>query len=154
MNLGLGIAVDRYNDLPPGVRFDPGLGFSLGIGYRFHPNLAVEGSVDFFEGIHSDDTTPSSEGDILTFAGSIKGYLSTRRLQPYVLVGLGVTRARIDEGPARYNRAGVSVLLGGGMDYYLLPGISLGIKVTYFEATGKIHDNDHIGIALGVQYRF
>ena len=38
IGLGLGIAADLFDDLPAGVDFDPGLGFTLDVGYRFHPN--------------------------------------------------------------------------------------------------------------------
>jgi opacity protein-like surface antigen len=154
IGLGMGIAVDRFDGLASGVDYDPGLGFVLNLGYRFHPNIAVEGSCEYFTGIHSDDLTPPSTGDILTFAANAKGYLSTRRTQPYILFGLGVTRVHFDEGPDRGKDVGVSLHIGGGLDYYLVPGVSFGIKAAYVAATGKIDDRDHVSIGLGAQYRF
>lgn len=150
LGLGLGIAVEQFNS---SVDFDPGLGFTLDVGYRFHPHFAVEGTCEYLKGIHGDDS-PATDIDALSFSGNIKGYLLKTRVQPYVVFGLGVTRMQIEKGPSSKKKVGITVRVGGGVDYYLIPGVSLGIKVVYVEATGKIQHKDHISIGLGAQYRF
>ena len=153
LGLGLGIASELFDD-SGGIDYDPGLGLSLDVGYRFHPNIAVEGSCMYMKGIHSHDTDPYTDGDILTFSGNLKGYFTTQRLQPFLLFGVGVTRVRFDQGPATGKDTGASVQIGGGVDYYLVPGASISIKAAYVEATGKIGEWDHAIIGLGAQYRF
>ena len=152
--LGLDLAVESFDDYPSGTDFETGLGFILTVGYRFHPNLAFEGSCEYLERLDSDDFDPDLEASILAFNGNFKGYLTTQRFQPFLLLGVGVTRFRFEQAGKKDDDVGITGHFGGGADYYLTPRISVGITATYVATSGKIKDHDHSTIGLGAQYRF
>ncbi|MDP6980339.1 MAG: porin family protein [Myxococcota bacterium] len=157
----LGIALDlvdeSFDDYSGDPDFDPGVGFLLTAGYRFHPNIAFEGTVSFIDHIDSDDSDDFDATlniTVLSFNGNLKGYLTTLRFQPYVLIGMGVTRFQFDQDGDKDKDAGVSAQFGGGFDWYVTPRISLGFSGAYVVTTGKIEDLDHSTFGLGAQYRF
>lgn len=154
VGLGLDLAAESFDDFDSGQDFDTGIGFILTLGYRFHPNIAFEGVCEYLDRVDSDDFDPDIEASILAFHGNFKGYLSTTRFQPFVLIGMGVTRFRFEQGDDREDDVGVTGHFGGGVDYYVAPRISIGITAAYVATSGKIKDLDHSTIGLGAQYRF
>ena len=154
VGLGLDLAVESFDKFSGDPDFDTGVGFILSVGYRFHPNIAFEGSCEFIDHLDSDDFNPSRDTSILAFNANLKGYLTTLRFQPFVLLGIGVTRFQVDRDGDKDNDAGVTAHFGGGFDYYVVPRISIGLTATYVVTSGKIEDLDHSTIGLGAQYRF
>ncbi len=154
LGLALDLVADSFDDYGGDPDFDTGVGFLLTAGYRFHPNIAFEGTVSFIDHIDSDDFDPTLNTTILSFNGNIKGYLTTLRFQPYVLLGLGVTRFQFDQDGNKDKDAGVSAQFGGGFDWYVTPRIALGFSGAYVVTTGKIEDLNHSTFGLGAQYRF
>ncbi|MCP5040135.1 MAG: porin family protein [bacterium] len=152
--LALDLAVEDFDEFPSGNDFDTGVGFLLTVGYRFHPNIAFEGSCEFIDHLDSDDFDPTLNTTILAFNGNFKGYLTTRRLQPFVLLGVGVTRFQFDQGSSKDKDVGVSAHFGGGFDYYVVPRVSIGLTAAYAVTSGQIEDLHHTTIGLGAQYRF
>jgi opacity protein-like surface antigen len=154
MGLGLDLAVEDFDDYDNGKGFDTGVGFLLTVGYRFHPNIAFEGSCEFMDHLDSNHPDPNLDASILAFNGNIKGYLTTLRVQPFVLLGAGITRFRFDQDGDKDDDVGVTAHFGGGLDYYVIPKVSIGITVTYVVTSGKINGLDHTTIGMGAQYRF
>lgn len=152
--LALDLAVESFDEFGGGSDFDTGVGFLLTVGYRFHPNIAFEGSCEFIDHLDSDDFDPTLNSTILAFNGNFKGYLTTRRFQPFVLLGVGITRFQFDQDGAKDNDVGLTAHFGGGFDYYVVPRISVGLTAAYVVTSGKIEDLDHTTIGLGAQYRF
>lgn len=153
LGLGLDLAVESF-DKYDGRDFDTGVGFILSVGYRFHPNIAFEGSCEFMDHLDSKDFDPNLDASILAFNGNFKGYLTTQRVQPFVLLGMGITRFQFRRGGSKDNDVGVTAHFGGGIDYYLVPQVSIGITVAYVVTSGKIKQLDHTTIGMGAQYRF
>lgn len=152
--IGLDLVEESFDDFDKGTDFDTGIGFILTIGYRFHPNIAIEGVCEYVDRVDSKDFDPDLEASILAFHGNFKGYLTTTRFQPFVLVGMGVARFRFEQGTGRDDDAGVTGHFGGGFDYYVTPRISVGITAAYVATSGEIKDLHHSTIGLGAQYRF
>lgn len=154
LGLGLDLAVDEFDDFESGTDFDPGVGFVVTLGYRFHPNIAIEGVCEFLDHMDSDDFDPDLDVSILSFNANVKGYLSTARFQPFILLGAGVTRFRFEQDTLQDNDVGVTGHFGGGADYYVAPRISVGVTAAYVVTSGKIKDLNHSTIGIGAQYRF
>jgi opacity protein-like surface antigen len=154
------------------------------VGYRFHPNLAAEGQLQYYDnfGIDAALTLAASPSrQILTlnglsFMGNVKGYPFTGRVQPYGLVGLGLlwlqaprtpfddsalaTRARSEawRNFVRKTRAlsdvGFAGRIGVGIDGYLTQNLLLNVETSYLLPIGDLSDFRMVPISLGVQYRF
>ena len=120
----------------------------------FHPNIAFEGSCEFLDHLDSNDFDPNLDASILAFNGNFKGYLTTQRVQPFVLLGIGITRFQFEQDGDKDDDVGVTAHFGGGLDYYLVPQVSIGLTVAYVVTSGKIEDLNHTTIGMGAQYRF
>ena len=154
-SLGLDLSEDSFDKYPDDPDFETGIGFALTVGYRFHPNIAAEGTCEYLNRVDSDDFDPDLEASILSFHGNLKGYLTTTRFQPFVLLGAGVTRFRFEQsGSKRDDDVGITGHFGGGFDYYIAPRISVGLTAAYVATSGKIEDLDYSTFTLGAQYRF
>lgn len=151
LGLGLDMAEESFDKHDNGRGFNTGVGFILTGGYRFHPNISIEGSCEFID--HLD--AKSLDASILAFNANFKGYLTTLRFQPFVLLGIGITRFQFKpDGGSKNDDVGLTAHFGGGIDYYIAPRISLGITVAYVATSGAIRKLDHTTIGLGAQYRF
>ena len=151
VGLGLDLAEESFKKYNDGKGFKTGVGFILTGGNRFHSNVAIEGSCEYLKRLNSNDRNIS----ILAFNGNLKGYLTTLRFQPFVLLGVGITRFQIKTtGQGKDNDVGLTAHVGGGFDFYLQSQLSLGITVVYVATSGSIRNLDHTTIGLGAQYRF
>ncbi len=150
LGLALDLVGESFDEDLGDDDFDAGVGFLITAGYRFHPNIAAEGTVSFVDHLDSDDVDIS----ILSFHGNFKGYLTTLRFQPFVLLGMGATRFQFDQDGNKDKDAGFSAQFGGGFDWYVTPRISIGFSGAYVVTANKIEDLDHSNFGLGAQYRF
>jgi opacity protein-like surface antigen len=153
-SLGLDLSEDSFDKYPGDPNFETGIGFALTVGYRFHPNIAAEGTCEYLNRVDSNDVSPNLEASILSFHGNFKGYLTTTRFQPFLLLGAGVTRFRFEQSGKRDDDVGITGHFGGGFDYYIVPRISVGLTAAYVATSGKIEDLDYSSFTLGAQYRF
>jgi len=154
VGLALDLVADSFDKYRGDPHFDTGVGFLFTAGYRFHPNIAAEGSVSFVDHLDSDDFEGTFETSVLAFNANVKGYLTTLRFQPFVLLGLGVTRFQFDEDGDKDKDAGISGQFGGGFDWYVAPRVSIGFAGVYVVTSEKIEDLNHSRFSLGAQYRF
>jgi opacity protein-like surface antigen len=151
MGFGLNMAEESFARFNNGKSFDTGVGFVLNGGYRFHPNLAVEGMCEYMLGANSR----TRDVNILSFTANIKGYLTTTRFQPFVLLGIGTTRVRVKtDGQGESSHIGLGNHFGGGFDYYLTQRFSVGITAAYVVTTRSAGNFNHTTISLAAQYRF
>jgi opacity protein-like surface antigen len=153
--LGAGLALGWEDYEAFGVSlsgFDTGVGFDVWGGYRFHPNFAAELELGYVDRVNLGPLDTS----LLTFTGNLKGYLTRGRVQPFALVGIGVTR--VGFGPVSESAFGAR--FGGGIDYYLSENVSLGATASYVLATGDLDpflgvvSFDYVSLVMGAQYRF
>jgi opacity protein-like surface antigen len=146
---GLALGWESYDGSPGG--FDTGIGFDAWGGYRFHPHFAGELEIEYVDRV--DLGTLNT--DLLTFTGNLKGYLLTGRVQPFALVGIGVTRVGASVGGfGSGDEAGFGARFGGGIDFYVCENVSLGATASYVLATGDIDGFDYVSLVMGAQYRF
>lgn len=156
-----------------------GLGVDVWGGYRFLTFLAAELQLEYLDRFNSDEdfisaTDPtlsedqaSFEANFLTFGANIKAYVPTKRIQPFVVVGIGFTKAHIVEVYSPDYVAGnpsdpgshqdfldFSARFGAGVDFYESPKLTIGATATYVLMTGELEGLDYISLVLGVQARF
>ena len=150
------------------------LGASVGLGWRFHPRFAFEGSFDWFEA-RADFTlrviSPSLPDEVLagtteagnvsgwTFVCEAKGYLATGTFQPYGSIGLGVMGESANFAlasvlPARWSEMAFAPRFGAGLDLALTPRVALNLDAGYLLGTGALASDDLISLRLGILGRF
>jgi opacity protein-like surface antigen len=167
------VSVKLQGDDSPGV--------DIRGGYRFHPNFAIEGDLQYFTGfdlnikkialngqnipIPSSIDTKVGSIDTLAMTFNGKAYLLTGRIQPYGLLGLGFTRASFDpnaKGVHSEDDFVFALRFGAGVDCYTTENIVVYLEASYLSPHSdyKFGKGDPgIGadinsLTLGVQYRF
>jgi opacity protein-like surface antigen len=151
----------------PPVHLDVDSGDSWGaearVGYRFHPNVAAEGQLQYYDEFGLDlHVSPGSSGQVATLdgmslMGNVKGYPLTGRVQPYVLGGLGLLWLQLEDAVGAGltdNEVGFAGHVGVGVDAYLTDNLLLNLEASYLLPAGDLNDFRMIPISLGMQYRF
>ncbi len=128
------------------------------LGWRFIPHFAAEVQVEYLFGFDVKNLGQKlGEFEMLTATLNAKLPLTTRDVQPFVLVGMGALFAHID-GTAG---AGVSggdwgpALRGGaGLDLYMTEHVVVSVDATYVRPFEHVRNLDYLSVGFGVQYRF
>jgi opacity protein-like surface antigen len=110
--------------------FGGGAGFELGYGFRPAHTVGLETA--FGMTFHDIGASSSNVGVLGHLTVDVRVYLGRedRALQPYVLAGLGAYfTGRSDT--ADPGLSGLGFQAGGGLDYFLAEGVSVGVKGTY-----------------------
>lgn len=149
---------ENFDTDATGVNVKNALGFDLRVGYRAHPNVAVEGSFQHFKDRELQPPGGPSV-DLLSwgFWMNVKLYALTGRVQPYALIAPGVMH--LDAGRSRLmgisrDDNGFAPRGGLGFDVYATQNIAATLEASYVFTTFDIEDKDHIPVVLGVTYRF
>jgi opacity protein-like surface antigen len=128
-------------------RTDVGTGVSGRLGYRFSPQLAVEGQVDW----SGDFVDGPFDLTSTTVTANAKFYLAHQQVQPYLLAGIGAQIGDDDFGPSE---SAFAARVGGGLDFYLSERFGLLGEVAYVIPTGDLDGFDYVSIGWGAFYRF
>ena len=151
------------------VRLDVDSGDSWGaegrVGYRLHPNVAVEGQLQYYDEFGLDvQISPGSNVsrqvltiDGLSVMGNVKGYPLTGRVQPYGLAGMGFLWLQFEDTRGlgiEHNEVEFAGRVGAGIDAYLTRNLLLNLETSYLLPTGDLDNARMIPISFGVQYRF
>ena len=155
---GVGPGFEAFDDFFDLLDFDTGFVVDGWLGYRVHPNIAIEAQLEYSR-YESDAIGPFDlDLNLLTFTTNLKCYVATGQIQPFALVGIGVMNAELDiDGPGfdrTISESDLAARFGGGVDYWVTESISLGLTTSYILTTGDVEDLDYISLALGIQYRF
>jgi opacity protein-like surface antigen len=151
---------DIENEVFDKVDFSNSLGFNIRGGYRVHPNLATELQFEWLDEFELENTAAaeaSVEG-VWSLTANAKGFISTGRFQPFIIVGLGyydvgdtsqsgTTEALPDDGA-------FGVRAGGGFDYFLTDNIALDLEATYNFATDQLDDLRYLSFSWGLMFKF
>ena len=130
--------------------FSNGGGVNARVGYRLLPNLAAEGMFEWVGGFSLGPV----DLDAWSLTANAKAFLTTGQIQPYLLVGIGVSQAELEAFGVSVDATDFVARLGGGVDFYLTESWVLDLEVAYILPTGDIDGTDYISIGAGVQYRF
>ncbi len=137
--------------------FDTGFVIDGWLGYRVHPNIAIETQLEY-SSYEADFFGLDIDVNLLTFTTNLKGYVLTGQFQPFALVGVGVMNAELDidgsAGSRTHSESDFAARFGGGIDYWINESISVGLTSSYVLTTGDVDGVDYVSLALGIQYRF
>ncbi len=137
--------------------FDDSAGVDARIGYRILPRWAAEVQLNWLEGFDST-RGPETELDTYLFTVNVKGYATTGRIQPYLLVGLGLLHVNTELfrlGPnLKSTENGFAARLGGGIDFYASDHFIVNLEATYVPSAGKVSEVRYGTLGLGFQHRF
>lgn len=173
LDLLIDAAVDN-GDLPPGTTGSGKLdipvmpGVAVAAGYRLNSRVAIEGEfewakadVDFdikLEAPGFEDFTDSSkvgEYSYWLLSANAKLFILTGLIQPFALVGVGVTTQEVDfDGASKEKDTGVGFRFGGGADIYVTQNAAITADFTYVLTEGDVEDNDLMSLNVGVLWRF
>jgi opacity protein-like surface antigen len=150
--LGAGGTAGIENLDVPGTA-DSSFGVHGRIGYRSAEMLAEEIQFEWQNGF---DLSRGGEVDAWALTLNLRWYLTTGRIQPFLVTGVGAARIKCD--PCRDSRD-VALLgrLGGGVDFYITESIGVTFDATYLlpaENNFTPHDVQWVSLGLGMLYRF
>lgn len=183
IGLGLSAGVARGADEPDFLRtrgfigggfggafnvqdFDPAgnaLGTEVRGGYRFHPHVAVEGQLSYFNNVGGSFPFGGFNLNTLSFTTNVKKFFPIDRAgrwQPYLLAGIGVTRAHGEienlagQTVADRTESAFTFRSGAGLEFYITPHVNLYTEATYMLLTGGLHGAAFVPLVFGAQYQF
>ncbi len=141
-------------DNTSGFEFENGPGFNFRLGYRMHPNMAVEA---MGERVDAFDLKGFSGVEINTWVDTLNGknFALTERFQPYGLLGIGAMRAEAKvSGFGSVDDTDLVFRYGVGIDSYLTDTWVVNLEISYVRPTGDVDDINYISLGGGIQYRF
>lgn len=153
-------AVENFDD--DTYDFDGSAGFDLRAGWRFTPHVALEGQLQYFDEFGTTVDVGVREIDLdlegVTFTTNGKFHLLRGRVQPYALIGLGVSyleaTASLGSRSVSGDDAAFAFRGGGGVDVHLTEHVLLAAEATYLLNTDALSSFDMVPILASVQYRF
>jgi len=139
------------------VEVDPSVGLAARVGARLTPRIAVEAHyewMDDFETSISGIEVAETRTSALT--ADVKGYLSTGRVQPYLMAGAGFLTARSEDPVSAFQKTDTdfAARFGGGIDLYLNEVVGLSFDTSYVVPTGDVRNLDYVSVGAGVFLRF
>jgi len=140
-------------DEPAGVEFDDSIGFGLRGGYRAGPALAGELIFEFYN--ESEATAGSVEvGDVDGYSLTANGkfLLSTSRLQPYGMLGLGVLsgEAQLDGAPGLdLDENDLMARVAVGVDHHDAESFWIGVELSYNRPLDDLEDFPFYALSIG-----
>ena len=137
-------------------------GLGIRVGLRSSGWGAIEAQ---FEWVHGMDPNGNTSGDDWTTTFNARIYPYTFKeglIQPYLLVGVGVTSYKINLGDCTGNSCpvtdrvfGFASRWGGGVDYYVTEKIAVTLDVSYVWAVDTPVDGlNYVSMGIGAMYRF
>ena len=101
-----------------------------------------------------DSGAPANDYSMLAFTANLKGYLPLGRIQPFALVGAGLSTIWVDTQFGNKSYLGGAFRLGGGVDAYFTETWGIELQTSYVITTGNARDADYLSANLSVIYRF
>ncbi len=146
-----------------GVYLDGGLAYAYGfpgstggprihVGYRCHERFAADLEYEglYIEGLQRG---PVKETDSYwSVAYNAKVFLTTDRIQPFLVFGFGVAGA--DRKFTAETNTDVLINAGFGVDAWLTESLALSLDVKYVALTGGASDLGHMTLGYTLKYKF
>jgi hypothetical protein len=139
-------------DAPDYIEFETAIGVDVWAGYRIIPYLAAELEVEYLTGF-GVVSGPDFNYDVFNLGANAKAYVLTGRVQPFALVGIGMTDLSVSEFSTDHVQD-FFTRFGLGVDIYITEHFSVGAKGSYVLTTGDLDGFDHMDVTIGGQFRF
>lgn len=133
-------------------KIDDSWGFNLFGGYRFMKYLSFEGNFTIYNGFDVKTSSGTDDLDIWTLMLDTKLMYPVfdQKLVPYLRLGGGFMNAEVesfDENELAWN-------IGGGVDFFVTPSVSLGVDCKYVQGTGDLDDIQYVVGSAGIAFHF
>jgi opacity protein-like surface antigen len=151
---------------------DADFGVEVRAGYRLHSRVAAEFEANWRSPAKMELTwgaAPGYQGEAKVsswlLSANAKGYLFLGRIQPYVLLGVGVMNVQVDDrscaaigcpdiSALSRNDASFAMSFGGGADMYVTEHVSINAELRWVQPVRKLDGFDTLSVLLGAQYHF
>lgn len=161
---GGGIALENFDldeaETVSGVSIDVSNSAAINgrIGYRLHPYIAAEVLFEYYPEFELEAVgTTFAEADGFTFMLNAKGYPLDGQFQPYIVVGIGILDAELEDtlgAGLSEDETDFTARFGGGIDIYMTRSILINGEIAYYLPSGDLDEFDFLTIMAGIQYRF
>ena len=137
------------------------IGFNAKIGARAGPHVATEVQFEYLPEFDwkvpvGDTSITALQTSMLAVTANLKLFLLTGRIQPFALIGVGGTFAKLSSPilPGSQSFSGYALRGGGGVNVYLTEHIAVSADVSYLFPAGDTRHLDYLSIGWGLQYKF
>jgi opacity protein-like surface antigen len=159
VGLGATWQVSGFQEELRDAAFGNSWGFNARGGYRFADWFALEGIFEYADKFGAN--APRSEGSsvsLISTTGNAKFIVPLDRFQPYLSLGAGFLYAEKDGKGFIRNLDdvdfGFAGRIGGGLDFYLTPAISLFVDNGWTMATPDTENLYFYSLGFGGRYNF
>jgi len=123
------LGFDNFDTGP--LDWETALGVDFWVGYRIIPNLAAELEIEYLAGFVPIVSGFNPSVDAVDFSVNVKAYLLTGRIQPFGLLGIGITDVFMREfvTDLDMHTTAFSGRFGGGVDMYVTENFSVGLLI-------------------------
>lgn len=129
-----------------------GWGLNLRAGYRFHPNLAIEG---LYEQVIEYDADQATDRDTWSLMPNLKVFIIEGFCEPYLSVGGGLMKANAQKSNVPTEDGyGFAGRFAFGADFYATENIFIESEVAYTVPTNGASNYQYLGVSLGIGYAF
>jgi len=143
------------DSLPGGggdVKIDNAYGVNLYAGYRFVKFFSAEANFNWYDSFDVKTGSGTYDLDIWTLMidGKLMCPLFDARFVPYFRFGGGFVSTELeneDEEDFGWN-------LGGGLDFFITPSVSIGVDGKYVWGTGDLDELEYFVGTMGIGFHF
>ena len=144
------------------VGADDSYGAEGRLGYRIHEHVALEAQAQYYGRADINAHPPTGTTNVGSFegvsaTGNVKLYPITGRFQPYVLGGIGLLWAHIDNDLPGARRGNLTELAGRGglgLDVYLNEHVALNVEGSYLAPASNLKQFPLAAVSSGLQVHF
>lgn len=148
------IGIDNFDATAGLSSSDEAYGFDFWLGYRINRWVGVEGRISQITGFNARFGNEAVDFQLFSFTGNAKVYPITGIFQPYAILGLGSANLKGKSPSFTRKESGVIVVVGGGIDIYVLDRFSVMAELDYVVTVGGISGSDMIQAKAGIQFQF
>ena len=130
-------------------------GLGVYVGWRFLKYWGMDLQYEWQSGFGGTAASVSGEANANVFTVNGRAYLPFGRVQPFVLVGMGLIQSTAKVAGGTVAATGdFTGRFGGGLDLYLTKNWVLEASATYIQPAGDLSEQRYLSIGAGLQYRF
>ena len=148
------IGIDNFDATAGLSSSDEAYGFDFWLGYRINRWVGVEGRISQITGFNARFGSEAVDFQLFSFTGNAKVYPITGIFQPYAILGLGSANLKGKSPSFARKESGVIVVVGGGIDIYVLDRFSVMAELDYVVTVGGISGSDMMQAKAGIQFQF
>ena len=148
------VGIENFDKAAGRASSDEAYGFDMWLGYRMNRYLAVEGRLSQITGFDTEFEDEPVTFELLSFTGNLKMYPIEGMFQPYAIFGVGTADLETKSSTLKLDSSGILIVLGGGIDIYVLDRFSLLAEIDYLITDGDVEGFDLIEVKVGVQFQF